>query len=277
MDEIRSRKDFFEILSSIRLKQGINRNQVSIMTGINNPSAIKIIEEGGRNSVMDLVLNWIRVLGVQLIVNGQVINDEFQLREIFREMREQADDEKLRTFYGVGKASGIDWRVVQRCEKGTITIDTFLALLNFYQAKLRIETKSHKIVYFVYKKNDNSIYLSENELVVPTFISKRDRIEAIFEVTGTRLSNDLSPSEVKKYVSANIYGTSAWKQYQDALLKQNKLSCKVEVTYPFTIIINDVIQQIKNVIVSTDFEHSGFCEIEMEQELGTIVIQKMEL
>ena len=46
MDEIRSRKDFFEILSSIRVKQGINRNQVSIMTGINNPAAIKVIEEG---------------------------------------------------------------------------------------------------------------------------------------------------------------------------------------------------------------------------------------
>ena len=57
-------------------------------------------------------------------MNEQVINDEFQFRETFRVMREQADDEKLRTFYGVGKASGIDWRVVQRCEKGTITIDT---------------------------------------------------------------------------------------------------------------------------------------------------------
>ena len=95
MDEIRSRKDFFEILSSIRVKQGINRNQVSIMTGINNPAAIKVIEEGGRNSVMNLVLNWIRVLGGQLIVNDQVINEEFQLRETFRVMREQADDEKL--------------------------------------------------------------------------------------------------------------------------------------------------------------------------------------
>jgi len=277
MDEIRSRKDFFEILSSIRVKQGINRNQVSIMTGINNPAAIKVIEEGGRNSAMNLVLNWIRVLGGQLIVNDQVINEEFQLRETFRVMREQADDEKLRTFYGVGKASGVDWRVVQRCEKGTITIDTFLALLNFYQAKIRIETKSQKIVYFVYKKNDGSIYLSESELVDPTFISKRDRIEAVFEITGTRLSNDLSPSEVKKYISANIYGTSLWRQYQDALLKQNKLSCKVEVTYPFTIIVNDVIQLIKNVIVSADFENSGFCEIKMVQDLGTIAIQKIRL
>ena len=31
-----------------------------------------------------------------------------------------------------------------------------MALLNFYQAKIRIETKSQKIVYFVYKKNDGT-------------------------------------------------------------------------------------------------------------------------
>ena len=82
---------------------------------------------------------------------------------------------------------------------------------------------------------------------------------------------------MKKYISANIYGTSLWRQYQDALLKQNKLSCKVEVTYPFTISINDVMQQIKNVIVSTDLENSGFCKIKMDQDLGTIEIQKIEL
>lgn len=36
-------------------------------------------------------------------------------------------------------------------------------------------------------------------------------------------------------------------------------------------------QQIKNVIVSTDLENSGFCKIKMDQDLGTIEIQKIEL
>lgn len=79
------------------------------------------------------------------------------------------------------------------------------------------------IKYKVYEREpDKALIVSYSDLESHTsykigkrkFVGKKAKIEAIFRLTGIRLSNEYTTEQVNQYLSENLFGTSAWYQYR---------------------------------------------------------------